>query len=344
MVAPNLDRPPDIDPDAASSAPERRCRDRGSGAAARYDRGVRIVSLVPSATEILFALGLGDAVVAVSHECDYPAEAAERPRITASEIATDRLSNREIEDAVAARLHDGRPLYRIDAEALRALEPTLLITQSLCDVCALPVQAVHHALRLLTRTPAIVSLDATTVDGVLQSIVTIGEATTTAAAAHAIVADLRTRLDRVRDAVSTAPPRRVLCLEWLDPPYQCGHWIAEMVRLAGGTDAASRPGIPSVATTWDELCETNPELVVAFPCGCSVDRTVAEVENLRARGVWPSRLHNTPLVIADSRYFTRPGPRIVDGVELLASVLHPDRVTWVPHTADGNTSMSRVSI
>ena len=273
-------------------------------------------------------------MVAVSHECDYPDEAAHRFRITTSEIETHRLSSREIDDAVAARLHDGRPLYRIDTAALRALDPTLLITQSLCDVCALPAQAVHHALRVLPRQPAIVSLDASTVDGVLDSIITIGHATETTPRAHALVTALRGRLERVRDAVSTVPSRRVLCLEWLDPPYQCGHWIAEMVRRAGGVDAASRLGIPSVATTWDALCDTNPELVVAFPCGYSVDRTLAEVETLRARGVWPSRLRDTPLMIADSRYFTRPGPRIVDGVELLASVLHPDRVTWVAHTAD----------
>ncbi|MBI3490861.1 MAG: hypothetical protein HY047_03585 [Acidobacteria bacterium] len=163
-----------------------------------------------------------------------------------------------------------------------------------------------------------------------------------AARAQALVAALRGRLERVRDAVSTTPPRRVLCLEWLDPPYQCGHWIAEMVRLAGGSDPASRPGIPSVATTWDALCDTNPELVVAFPCGCSVDRTVGEVDAMRARGAWPTRLRNTPLVIADSRYFTRPGPRIVDGVELLASVLHPDRVTWVPQPADRLVQWSAV--
>jgi iron complex transport system substrate-binding protein len=298
------------------------------------DRGVRIVSLVPSATEILFALGLGRSVVAVSHECDYPDEATQRPRITASEIATDRLSSRAIDEAVAQRMRDGSPLYRVDVEALRTLDPTLLITQGLCDVCALPAQAVDHAIRLLPRAPAIISLDANTVAGVLNSILTIGDATDTRAEAHAFVATLRARLARVTDAVASATPRRVLCLEWLDPPYQSGHWIPEMVTLAGGVDPASRPGIPSVATTWDELCATKPDVVVAFPCGRSVDRTVAEIETLRARGVWPSRLLDTPVVVLDSRYFTRPGPRIVEGVEMLASVLHPDRVTWVSPPAE----------
>jgi iron complex transport system substrate-binding protein len=302
--------------------------------APRYDRRVRIVSLVPSGTEIVFALGVGHAVVAVSHECDYPGEARQRPRITTSEIETERLSSHAIDDAVAERLREGRPLYRIDAEALRALDPTLLITQGLCEVCALPAHAVHLAVRALGRQPAIVSLDATSVDGVLDSILTIGDATGTTPRAHSLVAAFGSRLDRVHEAVSIVPPRRVLCLEWLDPPYQCGHWIAEMVQRAGGVDSASRLGIPSVATTWDALCDTNPELVVAFPCGYSVERTLAEVQTLRARGIWPARLRGTPLVIIDSRYFTRPGPRIVDGVELLASVLHPDRVTWVPHAAD----------
>ena len=295
---------------------------------------MRIVSLVPSATEILFALGLGESVAAVSHECEYPDAARRLPRITASEIPTNELSSHAIDDAVAQRLRDGLPLYRIDAAALQQYEPTLLITQGLCDVCALPAQAVHHAMRALTTRPEVISLDANTVDGVLSSIVTIGEATGAADRARALVAALRARLERVTRAVSDAAPRRVLCLEWLDPPYQCGHWIAEMVRMAGGSDPASRPGIPSVPTTWDELCDTNPDLVVAFPCGFGVDRTMAEVEALRARGAWPSRLQGIPLVIADSCYFTRPGPRIVDGIELLASVLHPDRVTWIAHTAD----------
>jgi len=295
---------------------------------------MRIVSLVPAATEILFALGLGESVAAVSHECEYPADAKRLPRITASEIPTERLTSHAIDDAVAQRLRDGLPLYRIDAAALQRIAPTLLITQSLCDVCALPAQAVHHALRALTERPEIVSLDANTVDGVLGSIVMVGEATGTADCARALVAALRARLERVTRAVSDAAPRRVLCLEWLDPPYQCGHWIAEMVRLAGGSDPASRPGIPSVPTTWDELCGTNTEIVVAFPFGFGVDRTIAEVEALRARGAWPTRLEGTPLVIADSCYFTRPGPRIVDGIELLASVFHPDRVTWVSAAAD----------
>jgi iron complex transport system substrate-binding protein len=210
------------------------------------------------------------------------------------------LTSHAIDDAVAQRLRDGLPLYRIDAAALQRIAPTLLITQSLCDVCALPAQAVHHALRALAERPEIVSLDANTVDGVLGSIVMIGEATGTADCARALVAALRGRLERVTRAVSDAAPRRVLCLEWLDPPYQCGHWIAEMVRLAGGSDPASRPGIPSVPTTWDELCGTNPEIVVAFPCGFGVNRTMAEVEALRARGAWPTRLEGTPLVIADS--------------------------------------------
>jgi iron complex transport system substrate-binding protein len=295
---------------------------------------MRIVSLVPSATEILFALGLGQSVVAVSHECEYPDAAKRLPRITASEIPTGRLTSHEIDDAVAGRMRDGLPLYRIDDAVLQASAPTLLITQGLCDVCALPAQAVHHAMRALTPRPDVISLDANTVDGVLNSIVTIGSATGTADRARELVAALRARVDRVRRAVSGTAPRRVLCLEWLDPPYQCGHWIAEMVQLAGGSDPASRPGIPSVPTTWDELCATSPELVVAFPCGFDVERTIAEVAALRARGAWPARLDGTPLVIADSRYFTRPGPRIVDGIELLASVLHPEHVTWVTHTAD----------
>lgn len=293
----------------------------------RYHAAVRIVSLVPAGTEILFALGVGDHVVAVSHECDYPAAARHRPRITSSVVPTERLSSAAIDAAIRERVTARVPLYHVDTDRLSALGPTMLVTQSLCDVCALPAQAVHQVRGTLPNPPALVSLEARSLAEILESIVTLGEATGTRPRAQTMIDELQGRIARVRAAVAAERPRRVVCLEWLDPPYSCGHWIPEMVRLAGGIDAAGREGIPSVPTKWDALVTPEAELVVALPCGYSIDRTVAEMNRLARQADWGGRLRRMPVYVVDSAYFTRPGPRVVDGIELLASLFHPTRVT-----------------
>ena len=290
---------------------------------------MRIISLVPAGTEIVFALGLERDVVAVSHECDYPPRARSLPRLTRSAIGGATRTSAEIDAAVSARKATGAPLYHIDAEQLTALAPDLILTQGLCDVCALPSRAVRAALAQMSPRPPIVSLDGRSVDGVLESIVEIGRVTGQDTGAAELVATLRERLARVVSAVAGRPPVRVVCLEWLDPPYACGHWIPEMVRLAGGHDPLGRPGIPSVPIAWSAVRDAHAPNIIAMPCGYSLERALREVEAIAARTAWQDAVGDAAVyVAAGGGYFTRPGPRLVTGVELLAASFHPDRVDW----------------
>ncbi len=296
---------------------------------------MRIISLVPAGTEIAFALGLERDVVAVSHECDYPPQARDLPRLTQSAIGGATRTSAEIDAAVSARKATGAPLYHIDAEQLTALAPDLILTQGLCDVCALPSRAVRAALAQMSPRPPIVSLDGRSIDGVLESIVEIGRVTGQDTCAAELVSTLRERLARVVSAVADRPPVRVVCLEWLDPPYACGHWIPEMVRLAGGDDPLGRPGIPSVPISWSVVRNAHAPNIIAMPCGYSLERAVREVEAIAAQPAWQDAVGDAEVyVAAGGGYFTRPGPRLVTGIELLAASFHPDRVDW-PLPADG---------
>jgi iron complex transport system substrate-binding protein len=296
---------------------------------------MRIISLVPAGTEIVFALGLGRDVVAVSHECDFPPQARDLPRLTESAIGAKSLTSAEIDAAVSTRKATGAPLYHIDAEQLRALAPDLILTQGLCDVCALPSRAVRAALAQLSPRPTIVSLDGRSIAGVLESIAEIGRVTGQDTCAGKLVSALRERLARVASAVADRPPTRVVCLEWLDPPYACGHWIPEMVRLAGGDDPLGRPGIPSVPISWTAVRDAHAPHIIAMPCGYNLERAVREVDAIAARPEWQDAVGDADVyVAAGGGYFTRPAPRLVTGVELLAASFHPDRVDW-PLPGDG---------
>ncbi len=304
----------------------------GLSALARWRRLIptmRIISLVPAGTEIAFALGLEGEVVAVSHECDYPPQARSLPRLTHSAVGGAGLTSAEIDAAVGARKAAGAPLYHIDAERLTALAPDVILTQGLCDVCALPSRAVRAALAHMSPRPPLVSLDGRSIDGVLESIVEIGRVTGQDSRAAELISTLRERLARVVSAVADRPPVRVVCLEWLDPPYACGHWIPEMVRLAGGEDPLGRPGIPSIPIAWSEVRDVRAPNIIAMPCGYSLERAVREVEVVAAQPAWQDAVGDAAVyVAAGGGYFTRPGPRLVIGVELLAAALHPDRVEW----------------
>ena len=296
---------------------------------------MRIVSLVPAGTEILFALGLERDVVAVSHECDYPAEARVLPRLTRSAIDGAHRASAAIDAAVGARKAAGAPLYDIDANQLTALSPDLILTQGLCDVCAVPSRAVRAALAQMSPRPPIVSLDGRSLDDIFESIREIGEATGRVACASDVIATLRQRLARVTSAVNDCPPVRVVCLEWLDPPYACGHWIPEMVSLAGGVDLLGRPGIPSVPLSWSAVRDANSPNIMAMPCGFTLERTMEELEAVARQPAWRDAIREaTVYAVAGGGYFTRPGPRLVTGIELLAAAFHPDRVSW-PLPADG---------
>jgi iron complex transport system substrate-binding protein len=284
---------------------------------------VRIASLVPSATESLFALGLGDQVVAVTHECDFPAEALRLPRLTRSVIPPG-LAPEEIDTMVREVTRRGDPLYELDEPQLAAVAPDLIVTQALCAVCAVSYEDVRAVAERLPSNPEVISLDPKTLGEVLDDLVRLSEVTDVPDRGGSLRAELRQRLDRVRDAVAGLPRPRVVTLEWLAPPYAGGHWVPEMVELAGGHSVAGQPGRDSRTIGWDELAAARPDVAVAMPCGLYAKEAAeqalghrSELESLGAEAIY---------AVDAASSFSRPGPRLVEGVELLGHVLHPDRV------------------
>jgi len=291
---------------------------------------MRIVSLVPHATELLFALGLGDQVVAVTHECDFPTAAASLPTVT-RDVLPAGLSPGEIDAAVRERTERGEAIYALDEERLRDLEPDLIVTQALCPVCAVSVEDVQRVAETMPTCPKVVSLDPKTLGETMGDVRTLAQATGARDAALDLVARQRARIDKVRLAVRGAPRPRVAALEWLDPIYVAGHWTPQLIDLAGGEDVLGFAGEDSRVATWEEVAAPRPQVVVCMPCGYDAPRAheeaLAYAPQLAGLGA--------ELVVAvdASAYFSRPGPRLVDGLELLAHVMHPDRVPEAPGEA-----------
>jgi iron complex transport system substrate-binding protein len=285
---------------------------------------MRIASLVPSATEMLFALGLGDSVVGVTHECDYPDEAAERPHLTRSVIPPG-LSAAEIDREVRERTARGDAIYELDAEELTELEPELIVTQALCEVCAVSFDDVTAVAARMEEPPEVLSLDPTTLGEVVADIRRLGVAAHVQEEAEELIIEIGHRLDAVAAAVAEAAEQpTVLALEWLDPAYIGGHWVPQMIEHAGGIDLLGFAGEKSRVASWEEIEASKPRVVVAMPCGYDADRAAAEAYQHAER---LARLGASHVVAVDaSSYFSRPGPRLVDGVELLAHVLHPTLV------------------
>ena len=284
---------------------------------------MRIVSLLPSTTEILFAIGAGDDVVGVTFECDYPPEARERVIVSDTALPSG-LSPSEIDAVVRARMAAGEELYRLDAGALRGLDPDVVVTQDLCAVCAVDVSTVDDALAHLGCRADVVTIDPGTLDEVLESIERLGEVTGTTGTAAALVCDLRDRLSHVARAVAALPRPRALVLEWTDPPFNAGHWVPDMVAAAGGAPVLAAPGQRSEQVTWDEVVSAAPDVIVVSPCGYRLDGAAALADELISSDVLPP---GVPVwaVDADAAY-VRPGPRLVDGVEALAGIFHPGTV------------------
>jgi iron complex transport system substrate-binding protein len=288
---------------------------------------VRIVSLVPSATELLFALGLDDEVIAVTHECDYPLEALERPRVT-RDVLEPGLSAAQIDAAVRERTQRGQAIYALDEEHLDELEPDLIVTQALCAVCAVAYDDVVAVAERMESRPRVISLDPGTLGEVLDDVRTLAEATDRRDAGVALVAETAARIDRVRLAVDGAERPRVAALEWLDPVYVAGHWTPQLIDYAGGVDVLGNAGEESRRLQWEEVAAVSPEVVIAMPCG--YDAETARLEAL-AQGDRLAALGAERLVAVDaSAYFSRPGPRLIDGLELLAGILHPERFDESP--------------
>ncbi len=289
---------------------------------------MHICSLLPGATEIVAALGLVDDLVAISHECDYPPEIRHKPVIIRSTVDPEKTSSPVIDRQVRDALKNGSGLYCIDEALLRRLDPDLIITQSLCEVCAVTPSEVQRALAGLRRMPQLLSLNPTSLEDVYRDIEAIGKATGRDVQAHRLVDALRGRVAKVQAQVHGEHLRRVACLEWLEPLYCAGHWVPEMVRRAGGVDLLAEAGAPSTVVSWERVVGCQPDVLVLMPCGFSLDRTTTELDLLTARPGWkdlPAVQAGAVYAVEGPAYFNRSGPRLVDGVELLAALFHPLR-------------------
>ena len=281
---------------------------------------MRIVSLLPSATEILYALNMGDELVGVTHECDWPPEARGKRLVSHSTLPTG-ASPAEVDRLVTESLGGGSPIYRLDHKAIRELRPDVVITQDLCAVCAVPSGHVHEALDLLGCPAEVVSLDPSSLGEVLDGVLTVGKVCGTDREAQAYVEQLRERLARVKRSVAGLPRPRTFALEWGDPPFNGGHWVPEMIEAAGAECVLGSHGTPSVRVTWEAIAAAAPEVVVFMPCGYNLEAAIAEGRTLMGR---PELAGVGAFIAADgSAFFSRPGPRLVDGVEMLAAALHP---------------------
>jgi len=272
---------------------------------------------------MLFALGLGDRVVAVTHECDYPPEAAEKPHLTRS-LIPEGLSAAEIDSEVRRLTGEGRHLYELDEPTLAELEVDLIVTQAVCEVCAVSYDDVVAVAARLPSRPRVISLDPSNLAEVIADVSRLGEAAGTADGATTLRADLERRLGEVRAAVRGEPRPRVLALEWLDPPFIGGHWIPEMIEIAGGEDVLGVAGTKSRTASWDQITSSGAEVIIAMPCGWDAPQARSEVEGASDRigGIGAERIW----AVDAAASFSRPGPRLVEGTELLAHLLHPDRV------------------
>jgi iron complex transport system substrate-binding protein len=288
---------------------------------------MRVASLLPSATEIVCALGAGDALVGVSHECDYPARVRTLPRLTRPKVRID-ASSAVIDRDVRALVARGLGVYDIDVDGLRALAPDVIVTQEQCDVCAVSVAEVEAAVRVaLASTPVIVSLAPRALGDVWDDVRRVAAALGRPVRGDALVATAQARLAALATRTAARPRPVVACLEWLDPPMIGGNWMPELVAIAGGTYPFAAAGAPSAAIAWDDLAAAAPDVLVVMPCGFTIEQTRRELPALAARPQWralPAVRAGRVSVVDGGAYFNRPGPRLVDSAEILAALVHPD--------------------
>lgn len=304
----------------------------------------RIVSLLPSATEIVCALGLRNRLVGVSHECDWPADVRGLPAVTRSRIPAG-LPSRAIDQLVRDQLAGDRALYHLDLPLLTCLAPDLLVTQALCDVCAVAADEVDAAACVLPGSPRVLNLEPLSLADVFTTLRLVGEAASVTATAERVIAGLEARIDRVRALVHGRPAPRVAFLEWVDPPFNGGHWTPELIALAGGTDVFGAAGLPSRTRSLGEIAALEPDVIVIGCCGFGVERAAADLPALANRSEWqalPAVRAGRAFLTDGNHFFNRPGPRLVDSLEILARALHPGLVPGagpgplVPIGADGS--------
>ena len=289
---------------------------------------MRICSFLPSATEILFALGLGESVAGVTYECDFPEEARQKPVVVNTRLAPS-TNSAEIDRQVSEFMARGESLYRIETDLLRKIQPDLIVTQDLCRVCAASPGELGSTLAALPQEPEVLSLNPRTLGDVWNDILSVGRVTGRSDSASMMVEEIRGRVSAVERAVSSAAGRpRVLCLEWLDPPFIGGHWVPDMVQCAGGADVLGRIGEPSCRVDWETVLAAQPEVIVVMPCGCHLKEAVEGFRNVHLPQGWkdlPAVASGRVFAVDASAYFSRPGPRLVDGVEILAHLFHPGK-------------------
>jgi iron complex transport system substrate-binding protein len=298
----------------------------------RMPASPRIVSFLPSATEMACALGLTDQLVGITHECDYPPSVREKPVVVSSAISMATMTQAEIDSIVSERMRKGQSLYQVDEKLLQELAPDLILTQDLCQVCAPSGNEVTQALTALPRKPEILWLTPKSLAQIADNLRELGAATGRREKAEELIAHGRAILNHVAEQARTASTRpRVFCMEWLDPVYCSGHWVPEMVSIAGGVDHLGHEGSDSVRVPWEDVLAWKPEVLVIMPCGFNLHQVIELTPKLRDRSGWhelPAVQQGRVYAVDASAYFARPGPRVVEGTELLAHIIHPDIFPW----------------
>jgi iron complex transport system substrate-binding protein len=292
----------------------------------------QIVSFLPSATEMACALGLSEQLIGITHECDYPPEVRGKAIVVRKALPIETMGQREIDIAVSERMREGRSLYEVDEKLLQELAPDLILTQDLCQVCAPSGNEVSQALNLLPKRPQVLWLTPNSLEEIFANLRELGEATGHIKEAEELIAEGRARLQKIEAVTRNLSVRpRVFCMEWLDPVYGSGHWVPEMVKIAGGLDALSQEGADSVRIPWDEVVEWKPEVLIVTPCGFDLEQTVEQSRQLFTYPRWstlPAVRNGRVYAVDANSYFARPGPRVVDGTELLTHLIHPELFSW----------------
>ncbi|HEX5456928.1 MAG TPA: cobalamin-binding protein [Candidatus Nitrosotalea sp.] len=287
---------------------------------------MRLVSFLPSATEILYELGMGDNVFAVTHECNYPADAKTKPKVIHSSFDPQKMSSQEIDNKVIELVTSGKDIYILDEQVLKKANPDLIISQGICEVCSPYTREIDKAVSLLGGKPQVLVLDPKNLDDILQNITEVGNRVEKQEEAKDFVARLQKRIDHIKDIPKISQPK-TLCIEWLDPLFSAGHWVPQMVQIAGGINGISSTGDKSRKMQINEIVSFDPDVIVLMPCGFDINRTIIEYEKLLENDNWRKiKAVNTGQVYAvnANEYFSKPGPRTVTGLEILAKIIHPD--------------------